>query len=928
MAAGCMAWSDLRGANECEIRMALSTTEGIPESAYPILISYIRAGVSIPSTTLNSLDIEPIFWAQFDEEEPEFEHDMTMHSDDLKDLETDVNYDLIGEIPIEILVDFTDDEDYSLEAQSHAQLDQETEGVIIGENQGELSGSNENNVGDEIMNSESDDDLLHENYADETIMRASSDSDLTMPSRNGRTSRSLTRTSLQNRPARATRSHTPSQANMPPPKKPVAPRKGKALLGKSTLVKGSQTGQQAPPVNLEVPPSTSSGTPLGVNEPNATNSSVVANASTVPSFEEPQENSPTVVNSPVANIAFDIEAIDKETPSVDDAASQAQLIMDTLESIPTIVRNEFNDRAPAMIEDLVNHIDIQLDSKLTPLADSIRNKLKASIMNELSNSVSRLVNSHMDGILVKVNASMASIANLQPTVASLSEKVAKLTEDVQAVQSQQVSLEIHKNAIIADCTSRSLEHTANMTLQFQAKINALEANNFQARINALEAKLASISLSQPQVSTVPTQTFNPSILTPIPASISSTGSIASSIPASVPASGPVPVPVSVPTNIPASVPTTSNATATGMPAQDPLPLLVDKLADLVNHKDREDPPVFDGRESFVHFLSTFEDFIADWKIPESKWKHLLNKSLRKGFESAIGKENHRLEMFLCHTTMKHLTYEGLVAAAKKHFENDSPNTYYEMLVHAAQKQQESLKQWYNRVYSMYRDILKYETSRENEVDRKRITTLAGEIFISKVNDTGLRTHLAASDTKNKSLEALYHLAEKCLRAVMAHRGAVNKPAMVVAQVAEAEAAHTSAAEGASTIPEPETCQVARAQAHQNIQPAPDNQKLFSEMKSMLSSIVAAVQKPPQESSTHSNPEQQRRPQQQGQGYNNRQGQYQHDNYYNQGQGQRNNNRFGGYRNRYRPDNGGRGRFNAYNNRGQQNYHPNRNSLNQ
>ena len=63
MAAGCMAWSDLRGANECEIRMALSTIEGIPESAYPILISYIRAGVSIPSTTLNSLDIEPIFWA-------------------------------------------------------------------------------------------------------------------------------------------------------------------------------------------------------------------------------------------------------------------------------------------------------------------------------------------------------------------------------------------------------------------------------------------------------------------------------------------------------------------------------------------------------------------------------------------------------------------------------------------------------------------------------------------------------------------------------------------------------------------------------------------------------------------------------------------------------------------------------------------------
>ena len=254
MAAGCTAWSALRGANECEIRNALNALEGVPESSHSVLMSYIHAGVSIPSTILNSLNIEPLFWPQFDEEGPEFEHDLTFHSDDLKDLENDSNYELIGEIPTENLLDLTDDEDDNLEL-IYAQLNdvqhEETEETGIEENQAELNKFNENKaIENETMISESEDDMLHENYAEETIMRASSDSDLTLPSQNARTSRSLTRTSLQNRPVRTTRSHTPSQANMPPPKKPVAPKKGKALVGKSTIgkgIKGSQTRQHAPP---------------------------------------------------------------------------------------------------------------------------------------------------------------------------------------------------------------------------------------------------------------------------------------------------------------------------------------------------------------------------------------------------------------------------------------------------------------------------------------------------------------------------------------------------------------------------------------------------------------------------------------------------------------------------------------------------------
>ena len=81
-----------------------------------------------------------------------------------------------------------------------------------------------------------------------------------------------------------------------------------------------------------------------------------------------------------------------------------------------------------------------------------------------------------------------------------------------------------------------------------------------------------------------------------------------------------------------TIPSDTNTASATVPAANPdvqvVSSIADKLADLISHKDREDPPLFDGRESFTHFLSTFEDFLADWKIPAEKWKHLLCKSLR------------------------------------------------------------------------------------------------------------------------------------------------------------------------------------------------------------------------------------------------------------------------------------------------------------
>ena len=71
MATARVAWNELCGADECEIRAILNSLEGIPATAHGVLISYIRAGTSISSSCLNALEIEPRFWSLFDDEDPD-----------------------------------------------------------------------------------------------------------------------------------------------------------------------------------------------------------------------------------------------------------------------------------------------------------------------------------------------------------------------------------------------------------------------------------------------------------------------------------------------------------------------------------------------------------------------------------------------------------------------------------------------------------------------------------------------------------------------------------------------------------------------------------------------------------------------------------------------------------------------------------------
>ena len=836
MADARIVWSELLCADEHEIIETLQVLDGIPQYAISVLSSYLQAGLLISNTLLNELDIDPCFWHQFDDDfEDEFDLTGTYNSDELCELANDSNYELVGD-----LISFDSFE-------------------------------------------------LHENYNDETVMRASSDSDLPLAS-NERASRSLSRTTVSNRVTRLARSHTPRQTNMPPPpapKKGKAPLKGKAI--KKTLHSDGAAPAEPLPLKFSDVSTADTNNPPSLCQhpsPYPIESTVLHQPSTpshtvsdFPSFDvpaevqlpvsvpqtlrvspplttftsvpnpAPQASSPSIdfmsrPLSPPVDIQFDqpphtqrgthsnppIPQEVEANPSNSKLAPN--IIFNALDQIPFIVRNEIDDKIPHILEDLTAQLTSQVATQMKTVTNQTQTlvaNMKTNVKNDLSSSISRLVNSHIDGCKSKIKAMENSQLNLQKIVTTYSQ-----SQDT-FMQNHPIILDRLKADLAADLTSRCLETCTSQATLFQSKIDELTTkfNRLQTQMNSMcaqqfhAANPLPMALAQAHQNSSNSRNSNTPTLTAAPSGSSS---------------------VPQPSHHSVDAPNT----------------LADRLADLVNHKDRDDPPLFDGRESFSHFLSTFEDFVSDWNIPEEKWKHLLTKSLRKGFESDAGKSNHKLEIFLISTTMRHLTYDGLVAAAMKHFENENPNTYYNMLVTASQSSNESLAQWYNRVYSYYKDIIKFETTKGNEKERERIRLLAGSTFVSKLYDTGLRALLSSGENKDKTLEALYHKAQECWKALKEDRAATNRPRATVAMsqvvpsplpvvdnpslkptiqptsqpspvaaVAPKDQEPASSAEGNEAA----VLHIAQASKSDLPKPAPDNEKLLADLKNLLSNLV-------------------------------------------------------------------------------------------
>ena len=102
MAVSRIVWSELLFASEHVIMEYLESLDGIPQYAYSVLTSYLQAGCLISSTLLNELDIEPMYWSQFDDIEDEFDMNVSYNSDELNEISNDDNYEL--SIPVIIFL--------------------------------------------------------------------------------------------------------------------------------------------------------------------------------------------------------------------------------------------------------------------------------------------------------------------------------------------------------------------------------------------------------------------------------------------------------------------------------------------------------------------------------------------------------------------------------------------------------------------------------------------------------------------------------------------------------------------------------------------------------------------------------------------------------------------------------------------------------
>ena len=489
-----------------------------------------------------------------------------------------------------------------------------------------------------------------------------------------------------------------------------------------------------------------------------------------------------------------------------------------------------------------HYIDAKIDSESKKIWKNLQgsfSKFEESLTNELLGKVRKSVNDMIGNHNVKIAKYERTIANLQSSLSELTQNYAVMSAQLHTLkQNQPVVLDRLKNDIMAEISARQLETTNSNTREMQAQMNTI-----MEKINQLNTNAA------PRPESTPTTSTHQAAMQAQISALHNKLEQLQSRPTDAIAVTPV-------VTQPAKSVTTPAANTEVQVAS----LLADKLADLVN---KEDPPLFDGSESFSHFLSTFEDYLSDWKIPQEKWKIMLTKSFRKGLESATGKKNHKLELFMINTTFRLLSFEGLKAAAKKHFEEDPTTTYYDKLLHAAQNPTESLQSWYNRVHGMYKDTLKFETTRDSESERSRVQTLACEVFASKIHDTCLRALLSSSDTKNKTLEALYRQAERSLRALAANRASDNKPLVTAAQsqiVTDTPLPHSTCGiiashqSDAPATTQPETpCQVARVSQPQAqptratpqsaVAAVPDNAELLNNIQAMLSSFSALLKKP-------------------------------------------------------------------------------------
>ena len=161
------------------------------------------------------------------------------------------------------------------------------------------------------------------------------------------------------------------------------------------------------------------------------------------------------------------------------------------------------------------------------------------------------------------------------------------------------------------------------------------------------------------------------------------------------------------------------------------------------NKGNLEAPEFDGKANFRFWLSRFEDFLTEMRIPEYQYKQYLLNSITKGCKKNT--DNFVMTEFLRHTPTAHLSYLDLVGLIDRALQEEAAESQtHRQLYTAFQRSGESIKDWHKRVYSMYLETLETCTTRGDEAAKRQVFIAARAQFMSKLNDPELRVYMEAN----------------------------------------------------------------------------------------------------------------------------------------------------------------------------------------
>ena len=129
------------------------------------------------------------------------------------------------------------------------------------------------------------------------------------------------------------------------------------------------------------------------------------------------------------------------------------------------------------------------------------------------------------------------------------------------------------------------------------------------------------------------------------------------------------------------------------------------------------PPEYDGKTPFRFWLSRFENFLMEMRVPPYEYKQSLFTAIQQGAKKHEG--NFAITEFLRQAPTAFMSYEDMVRSLDYATRDDTADSQaHKRLLGAYQKPEESIKDWHKRIHGLYLEVLESNTTQGDECARQ------------------------------------------------------------------------------------------------------------------------------------------------------------------------------------------------------------------